>query len=224
MSKTTSEFDWLTRLGGRFIVFDGPDGSGKSSQFALLRRLVLEHTPLEVCEIREPGGTAIGEQIRDVLLDPDNHAAQQMDIHTEMLLFMASRAQVVRERILPALERNEVVMADRFLSSTLAYQGFAGGLKTEDILAVGRVACGSTWPADLVLVFDVDEQTAATRLNPLLDRMEAKGAAFHRQVRAGFLNQAENSPDSYAVLDATRSIEAVQSDVLHTLKARLGGS
>ena len=222
MDNSSVSYDFLSQLAGRFIVFDGPDGSGKSTQFRDFHTLINTHTDLKVCEIREPGGTAIGEQIRDVLLDPGNHATHGMDAMTEMMLFMASRAQVVREKIIPARESGAVVMADRFLSSTLAYQGTAGGISEEEILAVGRVACGSTWPPDLILIFDVDSATAAGRLNPLLDRMEARGAEFHQRVRNGFLRQAKSDPKHYAVVDATQPVEAVRSAVHAAIRERLG--
>ena len=210
---------------GRFIVFDGPDGSGKSTQF---RRLVdlARSQGVPVCEVREPGGTHIGEEIRRVLLDPA--VKEEVDLRCEMLLFMASRAQLLAQKIRPALARRELVLADRFISSTLAYQGAAGGLPVADILRVGQVALGETWP-DLVVVFDVDEHTAASRINPLLrdrefgsdrDRMEAKGAAYHRKVRQGYLDQAATDPGRYLVLDATREPDAVFSELLTGLSTR----
>ncbi len=195
---------WIKRLAGKFVVFDGPDGSGKSTQF---RRFV-EHAKaggLEVCEVREPGGTAIGERVRQILLDPVH---DQMDLRCEMMLYMASRAQLVAERIQPALGAGQLVMADRFVSSTLAYQGTAGGLALEAIRQVADVAVGHARP-DVVVVFDVDEQTAATRLNPLLDRMEAKGAAYHARVRQGYLDQAAAEPERYLVVDARPDADTV---------------
>ncbi|MEM6853795.1 MAG: dTMP kinase [Planctomycetota bacterium] len=211
--------DWINHLRGRFIVFDGPDGSGKSTQF---RRLVdaAEAQGVRVCEVREPGGTHIGEEIRKVLLDPS--VKEDVDVRCEMLLFMASRAQLIAQKIQPALESGCLVLADRFISSTLAYQGTAGGLPIADILKVGQVALGQHWP-DLVVVFDVDEETAASRINPLLrerefnadkDRMEAKGAAFHRRVRQGYLDQAADDPDRYLVIDATRDADNVFDELL----------
>ncbi|MFG0330029.1 MAG: dTMP kinase [Phycisphaerales bacterium] len=210
-----TSLDWLTTLGGRFLVFDGPDGSGKSTQFRRFADLVTTRG-VEVCEVREPGGTSIGEQIREVLLDPANEG---MDLRCEMLLYMASRAQLVQDRIQPCLDRGELVLADRFVSSTLAYQGAAGGLALADIEAAARIACGAAWP-DLVVVFDVDERTAASRLNPLLDRMEAKGAAFHRRVRQGYLDQAAAEPARYLVVDATADAETVFERLLEGLRAR----
>ena len=206
------------RLPGRFIVFDGPDGSGKSTQFA---RFAAHCRALgvDVCEVREPGGTAIGEQIRRILLDPQN---TDMCLMCEMMLYMASRAQLIEQVIMPARQAGRFVLADRFISSTLAYQGAAGGLKEEDILAVGRVAIGPHWP-DLVVVFDVDESVAARRLNPLLDRMEQKGAAFHRQVREGFRRQAREMAQRYLVVDASQGEDAVFAAVVQGLERKLAG-
>ena len=207
---------WFHQLAGRFLVFDGPDGSGKTTQF---RRLIqhAQRQHLTVCEVREPGGTHLGEQVRDVLLDPANKDG--INLTAEMLLFMASRAQLVAERIRPALDRQELVLADRFISSTLAYQGTAGGLPVADILRVGQIALGDAWP-NLVVVFDVDQQTAASRLNPLLDRMEQKGAAFHAKVRQGYLDQAESDPERYLVVDARQPEDAVFADLLKGLQAK----
>ncbi len=207
---------WITALKGKFIVFDGPDGSGKSTQFHRMVHYV-QRQGLMVCEVREPGGTAIGEQVRQILLDPAN--TEEVDLRCEMLLFMASRAQLMAQRIAPALERGQLVLADRFISSTLAYQGTAGGLAIADIMAVGRVALGSHWP-DLVVVFDVDQATAAGRLNPLLDRMESKGSTFHGRVRQGYLDQAAADPERYLVLDARADADTVFAELLAGLAAR----
>jgi len=214
--------DWITKLRGRFIVFDGPDGSGKSTQFARFIDAA-EAAGMTVCEVREPGGTHIGEEVRDLLLQiKDYQHEEAMDMRCEMLLFMASRAQLIAQRIRPALRRGELVLADRFISSTLAYQGTAGGIPTSDILRVGQVALGQTWP-DLVVVFDVDEQTAASRLNPLLDRMEAKGAAFHRRVRQGYLDQAQQDPARHLVIDARPDADTVFEQLQQAIAKRVAG-
>lgn len=212
-----ADFDWLTRLRGRFVVFDGPDGSGKTTQFHRFAHLV-RSAGVGVCEVREPGGTFIGEQIRRVLLDPDN--SEEVDLRCEMLLFMASRAQLVAQKIRPALRRHELVLADRFISSTLAYQGAAGGLPVADILRVGQIALQECWP-DLIVVFDVDEKTATARLNPLLDRMEQKGRDYHRIVRQGYLEQATNDAERYLVIDATAEEDAVFASLCDGLRAKL---
>ena len=218
---STGNLAWLCKLRSRFIVFDGPDGSGKTTQFRRFITQVASHD-IQVCEVREPGGTAIGEQIRHVLLDP---AYEPMDVRCEMLLYMASRAQLVTEKIAPAIEQGQLVLADRFISSTLAYQGTAGGLAVSDILRIGQIALGQHWP-DLVVVFDVDQETANARMNPLLrsrefdsdkDRMEMKGASFHRRVRQGYLDQARNDPDRYLVLDATADQDTVFDRLLQGL-------
>lgn len=218
---------WLTRLRRKFVVFDGPDGSGKSTQFTRFSRLAASGG-VEVCEVREPGGTYIGEQIRRVLLDPSNQ--EQIDIRCEMLLFMASRAQLIAQTINPALQAGRLVLADRFISSTLAYQGAAGGVPIADILRVGQIALGQTWP-DLVVVFDVDEKTALARMNPLLrqqefaghaqDRLEQRGAEFHRKVRQGYLDQARSDPRRYVVIDATADADTVFDRLLCALGDKL---
>ena len=221
----SSETQWLDTLRGRFIVFDGPDGSGKSTQFSRLDELV-RSVGIEVCEVREPGGTYIGEQVRKVLLDPSN--TDEVDVYCEMMLFMASRAQLVSERIKPAIRDGKLVLADRFISSTLAYQGSAGGVPIEAILSVGRIALRDAWP-DLVVVFDVDLATAQKRMNPLLrerefgaehDRMEVKGAAFHQKVRQGYLDQAKADPDRYLVIDARDEPDVVFVRLIEGLKAK----
>lgn len=191
------EVAWMSRLAGKFVVFDGPDGSGKSTQLKVFTSAARE-AGLVVREAPDPGGTPVGDRIRAILLDPMH---QEMCVRTEAMLYMASRAQLVDQVIRPALARGELVMGDRFVSSTLAYQGTAGGLTPGEIMAVAQVACGEVWP-HLTVVFDADERTAAKRLSPLLDRMEQKGAEFHRRVRAGFLAQAKADPTRHAVVDA----------------------
>lgn len=256
------DVSFLARWRGRFVVFDGPDGSGKSTQFRRLSELC-RAAGIGVCEVREPGGTHVGERIRDILLDPIH---KEMSLRCEMMLYMASRAQLVEERIRPALARGELVLADRYVTSTLAYQGTAGGLPFDEIMAVAAAACGAlpaswkleagsvkpgastqasspkpqapasasrpsalptspsapgTWP-DLVVIFDVDEVTAAGRLNPLLDRMEQKGLEFHRKVRAGYLEQAQRWPAVYAVLDASKDADDVTRQLLRAVRERHG--
>lgn len=204
----------MRSLSGRFLVFDGPDGSGKSTQ---IRRFTAaaRGAGVTVREVREPGGTAVGERIREILLDPIH---DEMVVRCEVMLYMASRAQLVQQVVRPALRAGELVVADRFISSTLAYQGTAGGVPVEEILAVGRCALGDVRP-DLVVIFDVDEGTAARRLNPLLDRMEAKGAAFHARVRRGYLAQAESDPAGHVVIDASQAEEGVWSSLSSSLRA-----
>jgi dTMP kinase len=137
-----------------------------------------------------------------------------------MLLYMASRAELVETVIIPALKKGHAVLADRFVSSTLAYQGAAGGLPAADIAATARVATQGLLP-DLILLFDLDQAAAAKRLSPLLDRMEAKGAAFHQRVRQGYLDQAKSDPRRFAILDASKPQEDVWKQLCATLTARV---
>jgi dTMP kinase len=222
-----------TLLPGRFVVLDGPDGCGKSTQFARLSAYC-DQLDVTVAEVREPGGTSIGEQIRSVLLDPANDA---MVVRAEMLLYMASRAQLLAEKIAPALQANKLVLADRFISSTLAYQGTAGGLSPEEIAKVGAVATGgeSGRKPDLVVLFDVDEKTAAARRAADAtrhgsendstgngdDRMEQKGLAFQRRVRDGYLDQVRRDPDGYLMIDASVDPDEVFAALLAGLRSRL---
>jgi dTMP kinase len=203
-------------LPGRFIVFDGPDGSGKTTQIRRFAEAV-RRAGLDPALVRDPGGTRVGEKIRELLLE---HSDEDIGPRTEMLLYMASRAQLVALRIAPALAAGRCVLADRFYSSTLAYQGTAGGVPAREILQAALIACGDHRP-DLTVLFDVDEPTAASRLNPLLDRMESKGPAFHARVRQGYLDQARDDPDRVALIDATRSEDQVFDALVATLDRRL---
>jgi len=212
-------------------VFDGPDGSGKSTQCRRCAQFVARGD-VEVCQVREPGGTRMGERIREILLDIDD--SEPIDLTCEMMLFMASRAQLMTRCILPALAEDQMVLADRFVSSTLAYQGGAAGLPLDQIRQVAEVALRGCEP-DLVVIFDVDEATAARRLGaspkrtrftgsrePTLfsDRMERKGAEYHKAVRRAYLDQAKADPKRYAVVDAFGDEDAVFARVVKILAAR----
>lgn len=215
VSRASQEHGWLGAYAGRFVVFEGPDGSGKSTQFRRLHGAMIG-AGVSCTAVREPGGTAVGEAIRGVLLD-NAHAG--MSVRCEMLLYMASRAELVEREIMPALRAGRAVLADRYVSSTIAYQGAAGGLPVADIAAVARAATTGLVP-DVVLLFDIDADRAAARLSPLLDRMESKGRAFHRRVREGYLRQAEADPRRFAVIDAAQAEEAVWGSVLGVLRER----
>ena len=207
----------LTRaLAGRFLVFEGPDGSGKTTQFNRFSA-ACSAAGLDVCEVREPGGTGIGEAIRQLLLAHDHG---DMTLRCEMLLYMASRAQLVEQTIRPALDAGRLVLADRFVASTLAYQGAGGGLPEHEILNVAAAATGGLEP-DLVLIFDVDERTAAQRRDPNPDRIEARPDDFRVRVRQSYLAQAKKHHDTHAVLDATCDADGVFDRLLATLTTRL---
>lgn len=208
----------LSALKGRFIVFDGPDGSGKSTQLHTFLTAV-RNAKLPVTEVREPGGTETGERIRATLLDHLDR--ETMNPRCEMLLYMASRAQLCAQVIRPALDQGHLVVADRFVSSTFAYQGAAAGIPYAEIKAAAQIAMQGTEP-DTTLIFDVDQKTAASRLSPLLDRMEAKGAAFHAKVRQGYLDLIDSDPNQqrYLRVDATGEPSAVFENIIDVLTRR----
>ena len=210
---------WVKQYQGRFVVFEGPDGSGKSTQFRRLSELARAQG-VRLGEVREPGGTAVGERIRQHIVLAKADEGLEMSVRCEMLLYMASRSELVEKKIMPALKRGEMVLADRYVASTLAYQGAAGGLAAADISAVARIATRNLMP-DLYVVFDIDEVAAAKRLSPLLDRMEAKGAAFHRKVRQGYLDQAKYDPGRYAIVDASKPADEVWGQVQRVMAAKV---
>ncbi|HDS84013.1 MAG TPA: dTMP kinase [Phycisphaerales bacterium] len=201
---------------GQFIVLDGPDGCGKSTQTRLLAEWITGQG-WEVVSYRDPGTTAIGEKIREILLDPSHTA---MTDTVEVLLYMAARAQLWAEHIGPDLEHGRFVVMDRWLSSTCAYQGYAGGVGVQKVLAVAEAALERVWP-DVTIILDVDVETARQRMNRDLDRMEQKGADYHTRVREGFLAMQKHCPNA-AVIDARASVERVHQGVCEYLKAVLG--
>ena len=199
------------RLQGKFIVLDGPDGCGKSTQAELLAKW-LESEGVPTSHFRDPGDTDIGEKIREILLNPEHLA---MDTRTELLLYMAARAQLWAERIAPALKANHCVVLDRWLSSTCAYQGYAGGFGTDKVIGIATDCLERVWP-DLTIILDVDLKTAAERLDRQLDRMEAKGNGYHQRVRQGFLQLAVEH-ENVLVVDATSKIEMVHKNILQLI-------
>jgi len=205
--------DLTDKLAGRFLVIDGPDGAGKSTQLRLLAEF-LRAGGLAVCEVRDPGGTPIGERIREVLLD---NAHTEMTIGCEILLYMASRTQLMGEVIAPALAAGRCVLCDRWVSSTVAYQVAEGKAEADEVLAAYRLALRDVWP-DLTVILDVPAETGLARLEGQADRIEAKGPAFHRRVRSLFLAQAEQRPAGSVVLDGTGAVEEVQAALRRTLE------
>lgn len=184
---------------GLFIVFEGGDGCGKSTHSRLLAdRIGALHT-------REPGGTAIGRRIREVVLDP---AHPELADRTEALLMAADRAQHVAERILPTLESGRHVVSDRFVASSLAYQGVGRGLGIDDIGDLNQFATGGLSP-DLVLLLDIEPELAEKRMGADLDRIESSGSALAEIVRETYLTFAANQPDRWIVIDAAGSVEDV---------------
>ncbi len=196
------------KLQGKFIVLDGPDGCGKSTQAELLVQW-LQNQGVPTGSFRDPGDTAIGEKIREILLNPEHLA---MSTRTELLLYMAARAQLWAESIAPALQENRCVVLDRWLSSTCAYQGYAGGFGTDRVIGIATDCLERVWP-DLTIILDVDLNTASGRLDRQLDRMEAKGDGYHQKVRDGFLQLAKDRKD-FLVVDATAEVETVHKSMI----------
>lgn len=197
---------------GRFIVLDGPDGCGKSTHS---RKLIdwLQKQGVATASFRDPGATVIGEKIREILLSPAHEA---MTTPAEVLLYMAARVQLWAEGIAPALREGKCVVVDRWLSSTCAYQGYAGGFGVEKVIGIARDSLERVWP-DLTVVLDVDLKTAAQRLHRELDRMERKGDGYHSRVREGFLKLAQGRP-GFVVVDATGGIEVVHKKIIQAVQ------
>jgi dTMP kinase len=201
---------------GPFITLEGPDGSGKTVQAERLRAAVAA-TGREALLVREPGGTPAGERIRAILMDRDESSVP-LTQRADALLFMAARAQLVETVIRPALERGAVVLSDRYLDSTLAYQGFGGRLGVEELLPVGRFATGGLQP-DLTLLFDLPVEIGLARKSDAeTTRFEAHfDRAYHERVRAGYLSLAAAAPGRWVIIDAS----APEPDVLAAARAEL---
>ncbi len=204
------------RLSSKFIVLDGSDGCGKTTQTKLLVQW-LQKQGVETAGFRDPGDTAVGEKIRRILLSPEHGP---MDTRTELLLYMAARAQLWSEKIAPELKQNKCVVLDRWLSSTCAYQGYAGDFGMDSVIKIATDCLERVWP-DLTIILDIDLETAAKRLNRELDRMEQKGTSYHKMVREGFLQLAKKSDDSI-IVDATGSIETVHQKIIEAVKDFFG--
>jgi len=195
-------------LPGQFIVLDGPEGTGKTTQVErLVRRL--KDLGRRATAVRDPGSTPVSERIRDVLLDK---RLPEMDVRTEVFLYMASRAEMVARIIRPALEVGLVVVSDRFVSSTVAYQGSAGGVEPALIWDLGRMACAGIEP-DLTVILDMDIEASFARLKREHDRIESRDRAYHEKVRQGFLAMARERPDRFVVVDAARPPDDVARDI-----------
>lgn len=200
---------------GYFVVFEGGDGSGKSTQMSALVRW-LEARGADVVTTREPGGTPIGRRVRDLLLDPE---AGFMDARTEALLYAADRAQHVAEVIRPALDAGKIVVSDRFVDSSLAYQGVARELGLEEVYRISRWATDDLMP-DVVFFLSMDSRLGLRRIDGDPDRIEREDSAFHDRVGAAYLELAQRYPDRFVVLDANRPQAEVHQDVVEAFEAR----
>lgn len=206
---------------GRFITFEGIEGSGKSTQIQRVQRH-LEAQGRRVCVTREPGGTPMAEAIRDLLLDPA-HAA--LSPAAELFLYEAARAQHVDEKIRPALEAGQIVLCDRFADSTTAYQGAGRGLERNDVLRLHQAATRGVWP-DLTIVLDLPAEAglARARQTGAPDRIEAEPLAFHERVRHEFLRLANEEPNRIAVYDAAQPADALTAAVCRRVDQALEAS
>ena len=206
---------------GRLISFEGSEGSGKSTQIA---RLAAHFQALkrEVVTTREPGGTEIGEQIRNIIVH--NSRGDEMCAETELLLFTAARAQLVREVIAPALLRGALVLSDRFLDSSTVYQGIGRNLAADPVNQINRFAVGNVMP-DLTIVLDVPESVSLARLkqraSDLPDRMERENIDFYRKVREGYLVLARSMPERFVVIDGTRDQDWIEKTIRVAVTERL---
>jgi len=196
----------------RFIVLEGIDGSGKSSQIAPLADS-LRAAGKRVVTCRDPGATAAGDAIRSILL---HRQEITLSATAEMLLYMAARAQLVAEVIVPALNRGDWVISDRFLPANIVYQGYAGGLDPDSIRQVGEVATGGLEP-DLVLLLDIDPAAALSRIERPLDKLENRGADHRSRLRDGYRQEAARRPDRWVIIDAVQSLPNVTGQIVHAV-------
>ncbi|MEI7851340.1 MAG: dTMP kinase [Kiritimatiellales bacterium] len=207
-------------MSGKFITLEGPEGSGKSTQAkTLIRRLA--GCGIEAVYTREPGGTAIGEAIRNIL--QHNEAGEAPCERTELLLFEASRNQLVEKVIRPHLEKGKWVICDRFMDSTTAYQGFGRGLPVEEIQAINRFSANGIVP-DLTLLLDLDVATGFERitqrylaLGESADRFEKEDRSFHERIRAGYLKLAKEDPKRFRIINAAKKPAAVATAIWDTV-------
>jgi len=206
---------------GKLISFEGSEGSGKSTQIARLAAH-LQKLGREVITVREPGGTEIGEQIRNIIVH--NSKGDEMCAEAELLMFAAARAQLVREVIAPALAAGKYVLSDRFLDSSTVYQGIARNLAPDPVQQINRFAVGSVMP-DLTIVLDVTTDVGLARIrqraSDIPDRMERQNIDFYEKVRAGYLLLAESMPERLSVIDGSGTEDAVAKKIWTAVTARL---
>lgn len=196
---------------GLFITFEGPDGCGKTTQMKLLAEYFTKNGK-EVVLTREPGGKGLGEKVREILLNYDGEVSDRC----ESFLFLADRAQNIDIIVNPAVKAGKIVLCDRHIDSTVAYQGYGRGLDIERINMLNNLATNGKKP-DLTFVFDVDVETSMKRVGKEKDRMESAGIDFHNRVRQGYLELAKQEPNRIKIIDATKSIEEIHDEVINIL-------
>jgi dTMP kinase len=194
---------------GLFIAFEGVEGAGKGTQIRLIEEYLRDRMPREVLVTREPGGTEMGEKIREVLLDPKTG---KLDARSEALLFAAARAQTVANVIRPALAEGKIVICDRYVDSSLAYQGWGRGLGEQDVLTLNVWATQGLFP-DLVVLLHLEPERGLLRSTEAPDRMELEGQDFHAKVADAYLRIAEEHPERFVLVDADQSPAEVFDDV-----------
>jgi dTMP kinase len=199
-----------------FFSFDGIDGAGKSTQISLLADW-LRANGKEVVTCRDPGSTPLGEELRALLLE---HHGTPIHRRSEMLMYMAARAQLVEEVIRPALAAGKSVISDRYLLANVVYQAHAGGLSPEEVWQVGQITVAGVMPG-LTFVLDLPASTAASRFNRAPDRMEAQGLEYMEKVRQGFLLEAAKRPAEIVIIDATAAAEMVHTNVVAAVEKRV---
>lgn len=197
-----------------FIVFEGPEGCGKSTQ-ARLAGDALRQRGVGTVVTREPGGTSLGERLREILLK----STDRIDLRTEILLYMASRAQMVDEVIRPAIDDGKIVLCERFLSSTIVYQGMAGGGNLDAIETIGSFTTDGIEP-NLTIVIDIDAETGLNRAGTP-DRVESRGGNYHKKVREGFLTLARKKPERFALINGDQPVEDVHKQVMEAIDKKL---
>lgn len=211
-------------MSGKFITFEGPEGCGKSTQIKLLAEKLVDQGIRVACT-REPGGTATGETVRNIL--QHDAAGEQLADRAELLLFTASRAQLMDQKILPALEADDWVLCDRFIDSTMAYQGFARGMDIETLDRINEFAIYERKP-DLTILLDLDVERGFQRLEERYadgkeshDRFEREAREFHQRVREGYHRLAEREPERFRIVNSDRPIEEVSADIWSAVKGAL---
>jgi dTMP kinase len=211
-------------MNGKFITFEGPEGSGKSTQIRLLAEK-LQAQGIDVVCSREPGGTAIGEAIRNIL--QHDVVEEPLEERAELLLFTASRAQLMKQVVLPALERGEWMLCDRFIDSTLAYQGYARGMDIDALDRINDFAIHGRKP-DLTLLLDLDIARGFERLEDryangagMADRFEREARDFHARVREGYRKLAQREPERFRIVNSDRPINTVADEIWNLVKEAL---